>query len=285
MSLTFNYSSIIHVNDTNVQFDLNGTNTLPLNTVDLAVVGVGNLVSGNFVQKSSDVEDISSNFTFAAADILNAGFYLSKPDHISLSAFGNTVQNTGDNLKITGKDTYGGLNTNASQKWFVNLEDWAGDDANVLDGNTVVKGKSGPGAVLVQAAAAALFKALGKNAAINNDKTICDKEQGLASSLCNAWTESSATYANSHIFKRYLGSGRYAEHGTSSEDVNTVVSYNLVDTKYDFIVQLKGNVSDSSNSNINYTNVLGTQDSDTKVDANGSYTFNIYMSLEHHADA
>jgi len=284
MALTFNYSSIIHVNDTNVQFDLNDTNTLPMTTVDLAVVGVGNLVSGDFVQKSSNVDDISSNFNFAASAILNAGFYLKKPDHITLSTFGTAVQNTGDNLQITGKDTYGSYNTGSNQKWFVNLEDWAGTDANVANATAVTKGKSGPGAVLVQAAAAALFKALGKNAAINNDKTISAKEQGLASSLCNAWTESNANYNSSHIFKRYLGSGRYADHNSNVEDVNTIVNYNLVNTKYDFIVQLKGNVFDSSDDAVTFANVLGNQDTDTKVGADGSYTFNIYMSLEHQAN-
>lgn len=260
---------------------------LPINQVDLAVVGVGNLVSGNFVQKSTNVDDISSNFNFTAAAILNTGFYLSpsRPNHITLSDFGACVQNTGDNLKITGRDKYGNYDTGDNQKWFVNLNTWAGTDTNVATSDTVNKGKSGPGAVLVQAAAAALFKALGKNAAINNDKTIGAKEQDLAKSLCNAWTESNANYNSSHIFKRYLGSGRYADHNSNEEDINTVVNYNLTNTKYDFIVQLKGNVKDSSDDTINFSSVLGTPETDTKVDATGGYTFNIYMSLEHHANA
>lgn len=283
MALVFNYGSLITV-DGNAVIDVDLAGTLPQSHCDLAVVGIGNFASGNYTQKSGNVNDIVSNFTLSSTAIVNAGFYLTTPTSVSLTNFGTAVHATSDNLEITSKTHLGNHHTGSNRDWFGNLQTMQGNKSNISTGTKLKAGgnNGSAGAVLVQAAAAALFKKLGKHAALKNDKTISQKHSKMSSDMSNAWAESSADYNESQIFKRYLESGRYGDDGA---DVNTVVNYNLTSTSYDFIVQLSGNVSDPNSDALDINRILGNKLADeTKVANDGSYKFNVYMRLQHETD-
>lgn len=287
MSIVFNYGSLITLNDVDALLNVEPATALPQSQVDMAVVGIADFLSGNYIQKSSDVNDIESNFTFGADAVEGAGFYLQPvdteelPTGLSLTSYGTAVHGTSDNLEITGKSNHGIHDTGSDRKWFANLQTMAGVKSNVSDTNTlfVGKDKAGIGAVLVQSASAALFKKLGKHAALSNDKAIQAKQTELASSLKGGWDEVANSYDDSVIFQRYLASGRYAD---DSADVNTVVDYNVSGMKFDFIVQVKGNVADKDDETLAIATILGDSSAgETKVDSAGNYTFNVYMRLEH----
>lgn len=286
MSILFNYGSLITLDNLNAQVNVEPDTTLPQAQVDMAVVGIADFLSGNYTQKSADVNDIVSNFTFSASDVEGAGFYLSSlPSYLSLTNYGTAVHATSDNLAIKGVAKYGAHDTGSDRKWFANLQTWNGVKDNVVGAvNTLSVGKetAGIGAVLVQSASAALFKKLGKHAALANDDAIQAKQTELATSLKAGWDEVANSYDNSTIFKRYLDSGRYADDGA---DVNATVNYNVSGMKFDFIVQLKGNVADKDSENsetLAIATILGDSSiGETKVLANGDYTFNVYMRLEH----
>lgn len=283
MSIVFNYGSLITLENVNAELNVEPKSELPQKHVDMSVVGIADFLSGNYVQKSSDVNDIKSNFSFSETDVEGAGFYLQAagdmPSGITLTTYGTSVHSTSDNLEITGKTSYGTHNTLGDRKWFANLQTMAGTKSNVSDANSLKVGKknAGIGAVLVQSASAALFKKLGKHAAIANDKVIQAKQTSLATKLNAGWSETNASYADSDVFKRYLASGRYADDGA---DVNSVVNYNVSGMKFDFIVQIKGNVDDKDDETLNISDILGTSGTDTKVLSNGDYTFNVLMRLE-----
>ena len=280
-SIVFSYGELITLDNLNAQLNVEPATTLPQAQVDMAVVGIADFLSGNYTQKSADVNDIVSNFTLDASAIEGAGFYLQTGDlpDLSLTSFGTAVHATSDNLAIKGKANYGTHHTGSDRKWFANLQTFAGVKSNVSDSNSLLVGKdkAGIGAVLVQSASAALFKKLGKHAALANDTTIQSKQTELATSLKAGWDEVANSYDNSTIFKRYLESGRYADDGA---DVNATVDYNVSGMKFDFIVQLKGNVDDKDGETLDISTILGDS-SETKVDSSGNYTFNVYMRLEH----
>jgi len=287
MSIVFKYGSLITLDNVNAQLNVEPASTLPQTHVDMAVVGIADFLSGNYTQKSSDVNDIKSNFSFSEADVEGAGFYLQPSDQlgdfgITLTTYGTSVHGTSDNLAITGRSNHGSYDTGDTRKWFANLQTWDGVTTNVVDplnaSLKVGKKHAGIGAVLVQSASAALFKKLGKHAAIANDKAIQAKQTSLATKLNAGWAETNASYADSDVFKRYLASGRYADDGA---DVNAVVNYNVSGMKFDFIVQIKGNVDDKDDDTLNISDILGTSGTDTKVISNGDYTFNVFMRLEH----
>lgn len=287
MSLVFNHGSLITVNG-DATININTAVGLPQGHCDLSVIGIGNFASGNYVQKSSDVTDIESNFTLSTTAIRGAGFYLATPPAgtgVTLTAFGNAVHNSGENLEITGRKKVGNHDTGVSQKWFANLVVMNGVRGNVSDADSLLKGKGGAGAVLVQAAASALFKQLGKHAALNNDTTISARQTKMSNDMAEAFDEASFNYQKSVIFQRYLASGRYAD---DNADVNTSVDYNLDGTAYDFIVQLSGNVTDSDSptpDTLNISVILGDKAAgETKVAADGSYKFNVFMRLQHETD-
>jgi len=286
MSIVFNYGSLITLDNLNAQLNVEPATSLPQAHVDMAVVGIADFLSGNYTQKSSDVNDIVSNFTFGASAVEGAGFYLQTgdlPSGLSLTSFGDAVHATGDNLAITGRSNHGIHDTGDNRKWFANLQTWDGVTSNVVNSaNSSLKvGRkyAGIGAVLVQSASAALFKKLGKHAALANDKVIQAKQTELATSLKAGWDEVANSYDDSTIFQRYLASGRYAD---DSADVNAVVNYNVSGMKFDFVVQLTGNVADKDEESLAIATILGDSSAgETKVLTNGDYTFNVYMRLEH----
>lgn len=290
-------SSVIAIENGNVQFDPDTTAGLPANersSVELAVIGFSNFISGTYIQDSSDVTNVKSTLTINSGQVLRTSFALlnSLPSDSGASFvdYGTTVTGTGGELVITGKsalnkddDTGAVTVTNGASRWFANLRVWQGDDTNVLDG-TNVKKSQGMGAVLVQAAGAALFKSLGKTAAINNDNNVEGRGRILANKITNELQETDASYTDSTFFKRYLDSGRYAE---DNGDTDGTVTYNLKNANFDFMVKLTGTVSDPEDT-VNSTllqRVLGVSGTDHKVaEANALYTMNIFMRLQQRDD-
>jgi hypothetical protein len=301
MSLIRQHATRIDITNGHVSFDAAVASGLPgeKESIDLAVIGFANFMSGTYQQLTSDVQDITSTVTIDDAKVKNATFALltAIPADVgaaNFSSYGTTVSGTGSKLviqaktsvynKASGSNQAGVQVLGASHAFFGNLDVWAGTLANVSDVSGV-KQNQGLGSVLVQAAGAALFKSLGKNASIDNDDTVEGKQANLATAIDTAMTETAATYSTSTMFKRYLDSGRYYD---DNADVGSSHAYNFKNANLDFIVQLSGTLSDSSGDTITnavVNRILGTTLTDHKVAlADKSYKMNILVRLQHRDD-
>lgn len=297
-ALTQAHGSLLYVNNANVSFDALVASGLPENEreeIDLAVHGFADFVSGTYQQKTTDTDDIASTVTVDKANLLAASFKLltDAPTGATwnFSTVGDDIKDTGSGLVITSASALkprndanaangGAAVSVGSGDWFANLQVWAGSNANVVDGGNVKHGQ-GIGAVLVQAAGAALFKRLGKNAAISNDKSIEAKQDGLATLIKGVIDEDAEDYSTSKMFKRYLDSARY--EADASADVGSTVAYNLDQANFDFIVQVQGTVSDGNGPALDkgtVNRVLGTIGNDNhKVTTDLTYKMNVFMRI------
>jgi hypothetical protein len=298
MSLIRQHATRIDITGGDVSFDVNAVSGLPTekDSIELAVIGFANFMSGTYQQSTSNVQDITSTVTINSSKVQHATFALltSIPSDVgaNFSSYGNVVSGTGDKLVIQDKSAI--LNKvngtavtvlNASHDFFGNLRVWDGTIGNVVSG-TNVKPNQGLGSVLVQAAGAALFKSLGKNAAIDNDETVEGKQSNLATAIDSAITETAANYATSTMFKRYLDSGRYYDDNAG---VNASQAYNFKNAYVDFVVQLSGTLSDSTVNgpaiaSADVNRILGTSGTDHKVAANQNYKMNILIRLQQRDD-
>ena len=71
-------SSVIAIDNGNVQFDPDTTAGLPTNeraSVELAVIGFSNFISGTYVQDSSDVTNVKSTLTVNSDQIKLLSLY------------------------------------------------------------------------------------------------------------------------------------------------------------------------------------------------------------------
>lgn len=291
------HSTLLTV-DQDISFDPETVAGLPSErtAVDLAVIGFADFVSGTYTQKSSNTNDIESEVTTDVSDLQNAAFKLltERPtdtaDDWELTTIGGTIASADSSKALLINDKSSVLPKSGGDAvglgtgdWFANLSLWAGTNNNVLNGDNIKHGASGMGAVLVQAAGAALFGRLGKNAAIDNDTTIEGKQVQLAKDISGTINEASATnYANSKLFKRYLDSGRYEE---DDADANATVNYNLDKANFDYMVQLKGSLGSSeageSIAEADITRILGAiGDTNHKVKADLTYKMNIFMRIQ-----
>lgn len=292
IALTQSHSSVIYVNNANISFDAEVAGGLPTtgetDEVDLAVIGFADFVSGSYQQLTSAPNDITSTVTVNTTDLKNATFKLltAAPTGatFTFSTLGDAIKDTEEGLVIQDasaiKPAGKAAVTKGAGAWFANLRTWAGDLSNVVDGSNVHESQ-GMGAVLVQAAGAALFGRLGKNAAISNDASIEGKQAGLASAIAATISESAGTnYKDSKMFKRYLDSGRYE---ADNVDVNASVDYNLDAANFDYIVQLQGSVADSSEALTAgvINRVLGViGGGHHKVQTDLTYKMNIFMRIQ-----
>lgn len=295
MSLLRQHGTLITV-DANAVIDTEAASGLPSNeraAIDLAVIGFANFMSGTYQQNTSDPQDITSTVSINTEQVKKASFALltalPSDSGAGFSTYGGDVKDTGDKLVIQGRatlitdDDESTATVTSSSAWFANLRVWQGDINNVTNG-TNIKHSQGIGAVLVQAAGAALFKSLGKNAAINNENSIEGKQSKLSNDLTNAIQENTSNYSESTMFKRYLDSGRYYD---DNADINVSQNYNFKNANLDFVVQLQGTLSDSDDvlSNAIVTRVLGTPGTDHKVAlANKEYKMNIFVRLQQRDD-
>lgn len=297
MALVRKHATLITVSGADAEIDLEAASQLPGEGegIDLAVIGFANFMSGSYQQLTSDVHDITSTVNINANQVRNASFALlttlPSDSAANFSTYGDSVKDTGSKLVIQDKsalnkdDNSGTVSVfTEAHDWFANLRVWAGDNNNVIDSNGNVRNGQGIGAVLVQAAGAALFKSLGKNAAINNENTIESKQSKLANDLGNAIRESTSNYTESTMFKRYLDSGRYYH---DNADVGSTQTYNFENANIDFVVQLQGTLSDTDDTlnNAIISRALGTSLSDHKVvNDTFNYKLNIFVRLQQRDD-
>mgnify|MGYP006120030265 CR=1 FL=1 len=298
-SMLFEHSTLITVAGADAVMDADAVAGLPAAGayIDLAVIGYANFLTGTYKQLSAtDVEDIETTVTVDSAKVRAATFALLETVPASSSAalttYGTAVIGTKDKLVIQSKATI--LSeavtdvspADSSQHYFANLQVWQGDNTNVLDTGRV-KHSQGIGAVLVQAAGAALFKSFGKNAAISSDKEISKNGNGLAVSIKTAIDEAAGTsYTGSKMFRRYLDSGRLFD---DNADVNSTQNYNFKNTNIDFVVQLTGNVTDPDVGDVIngafINRVLGDKSAGaTKVGSDGAYMMNILVRMQQRND-
>lgn len=290
---TQQHDALINVTSADVAFDPTITGGLPTDekaAIDLAVLGFSDFVSGTYQQNSADVQDILSQVTVNNTDLRETTFHLltSAPaaSGIGFSTVGNLIKSTGAGLVVSSATSIKPTDKAAvslvddAGAWFVNLKTWNGISANVLSSGAV-KDKQGMGSVLIQAASAALFAKLGKNAAVNNEDTVEGKQKKLANDIEATIVEAADTnYKDSKMFRRYLDSGRYDADGG---DINSAQAYNLDKANFDYIVQLQGSVSDSNGTLTPaiVNRVLGTiNDNKHQVKNNLSYKMNVFMRIQ-----
>ena len=290
--LRFRTNTLIQVNDVNGTVDVDAVGSLhsDKDNIDLAIEGFADFISGNYIQNVNDTNEVKSNVTIDANAVNAAIFRLVTATNnieggdMTFTTYGNTIRSQDAKLLLTGINgirngsiTYNTINGS----YFGDLEAYDGNVSNLRNNNSILRGKGGLGPVLVQSVSAALFKSLGRNAAINNDTDVASKSNGLAISIKDEWDESNGN--STKYFTRYLDSGRFYDD-MNTGTVDSKVDYNFANATFDFIVKLTGSVSDSDtgiNMNSDSVNrIFGDKtNTETKVNSTGAYTMNIYVRL------
>jgi hypothetical protein len=297
-SIVFQHESLIMV-DGAASIDAEAAVGLPGESaaVDIAVEGFANWITGDYVQDTTDINDIKSNLVVNTSRLKTAGYSLLTAlpgdSGAAFSSYGDVIKTKGSGLVIdSSKNVTSMLKndgvtsvalTSAAASWFVNLRAWAGTDSNVYSGTAIKHDKSTLGSVLVQTAGAALFQKLGRNAALKNDIDIHDRENKLANDISNALTEVAINYTDSKFFKRYLDSGRY-DDDSSRDTGNGPVTYALDNANFDFMVQVGGTVSDSDADDLTalgvLTRILGDRSAgEHMVNSDATYTMNLFLRM------
>lgn len=309
MALEYNIVDVIDITDANA--DVNAIiNDVNNDAYEMGFVGVANFLSGNYAQPTSDINDITSNLTVSQSALNNAHFfYVSNVDTANSktypgggeSAYGANITQTGtlfgtaavtkvamannDPVEITNFATFGNE--------FIAMTNITNGTAETVVNSTdtkLLKDQSSVGDGLLQAVSAALFKKLGKNAALLNDT---DLVSSLNTKFYNALNgimgEANTDYANSGIFQRYLGQGKY-ESEAADADGNDI-DYQLNGTLVNMVINLSGQVVDTDNgpnlaSNTAAINsIFGVSGTDHKVSVTtgsiGQYSIKLYVSLKH----
>lgn len=303
---TYGSSTLINITNHNasVDFDINGLPATFKDNIDLAVTGFANFISGNYVQDGADVNDISSTVTLDLAHLRNAAITEMNAAELTDSgatrvAYGTSVHNTfsssvgssltGISNRSASTDTDFKTTFNTRHVLLNFQKSNMQTAANFKSGANLLKNTSGLGALMVEAASAALFKKLGKHAALSNDSTVSgglmSQVSSLTSAIESALAETNANYSSSAMFRTYLNSGLYNDDGT---DVGSSTSYTLDRSNYDFVIRFQGNVSDSSGTEINSTSVNrifgDATTNETRVTANGKYSINVLLRLQQRDD-
>jgi hypothetical protein len=255
---------------------------------DIAFAGVAKFLSGDYKQDSTDINDIVSNVTVNTDALNDAHFFLVTDGHDSrhtgysvnsaayfyTSASADKVQmGNNSNVAISGLLPYGNA-------WVAMTDVATGTQGSKINNSTLLKAQSSVADGLLQAVTAALFKKIGKNAAILNDAPMHGSLQtNFNTALGNRIDESQQDYTNSKFFKRYLESGRYQsdDHDTNQK------SYVMNDTLVNMIVNISGSVTDSDGTPNLLTASVVNQifGSGTKIDASGNYSIKAFVSLLH----
>ena len=304
MTLRYRLENLITIDNVNgnVSFDAVGSLPSEVNRIDIAVEGFANFISGNYIQSSSNVDNYISSVSIDKTAVQKAAYRLVESNSstrlpnsggMAFTTYGDSIRTQGSRLvakAINGLHGSGTSSLSEVGNYFADLEGYNGALASVVTTNTDTGSRKlnfqegGLGPVLLQTVSAALFKSLGKTAAIVNDQSIADKEDELSNSIKGAWNETNASLSDTLYLPRYIDSGRF--YGDAVVNTGTKVDYNFNDATFDFIVQLKGSLSDSGGDPVpinstTISRVFGTTGSDTKVngDDNGSYTMNMYIRL------
>lgn len=296
--LTYEITTELGMYDVNANLDAQGAAS-PTHTVELAFTGVGNFLIGNYKQSNADIQEIVSNVhTVAAGFGRMRTFLISGPSGPTLSAYGNELETrgyetqfgTGAVTSITDENDVNVALTSvlaSGHTGFIPLPNFAA--SNPISNQVLAKNKCSLGDGLVNAISAALFKKVGKNAALMNENAIITSiNDKMANSLGNEMNETSADYANSKYFRRYLQSGRYAG---SDGEINQLVNYTMNNTLVKCKLNIYGLVQDQDDGinfqvtdNVNQVfGAGGAHDSNGPhlINSTGVYKISCYLELKH----
>lgn len=303
MTLVYNIDTVLDLTNIDASMDAESERNVATGDVELAFAGVGNFLTGNFKQTNSDINEIRSNVS-VTGNLNKARLFLMAegPSDSMASAYGNELTAAVYETKYGAGDIFlvdkssaninasavvpGGSNTGSiiplTNQSFSN-DQWAHNTGSFGEG-------------LVNAVSAALFKKVGKNAALINDTdmvaSIDDAIQGV---LGGAMNEVTNNYNESHYFKRYLESGRYASQNVNEGDINALINYTMNDTLIKMKINMSGSVRDTDNT-VDLTNgdnvnqVFGTTNASPDpsqtgvshlVDTNGNYNIHVFLDLRH----
>jgi len=291
--------------DTNI--DANETVAVT-RTVELAFAGVGNFLTGNYKQSDTDIQDIRSNVATVGGGFQRMRtFLISNPSvesAASLSTYGTALSTRGYETQF-GTGAVDKMNDEQNNVVLLNtvLESGHGGFIPMPKFNAsspintanlrLEKGKCSLGDALVNAVGAALFKKVGKNAAlINENAMVTAINTKFAASLGAQMNEVNSAYSSSKYFKRYLQSGRYVG---SDGDVNSLVDYTMNNTLVKCKLNIYGQVQDQDGaSGIDFTKsqnvdqVFGSGGDHNAalnaphlINSTGIYKISCYLELKH----
>ena len=305
MSLQYNISDLLSISGQNASINAQLPETINGDEYDMAFVGIANFLNGNYVQQTPDVNDITSILTVNEGALNNAHFFyvadvnaasadyprggestygadITQTGTIFGSAAVNSVRMaSGEGLEITSFATFG-------NEFIAMTNIAAGSSDSVVNASNkrLETGQSSVGDGLLQAISAALFKKLGKNAALLNDTDLVTSlNSEFYTQLNTEMEEDSEDYAASKLFKRYVASGRYEQ---DAGDVGSTVDYNLNDTVVSMVLEITGSVVDGDDepnlqSNADaITAIFGNGDlAEHKVADDGTYSIKVFIELHH----
>jgi len=308
MALEYNITTLLQINDVNANINALTPESVNAEAYEMAFFGVANFLSGDYIQNSGAVNDIKSNILVNADALNNAHFfYVSNVDTAVADYPGTGLSNYGNGIRQTGTIFGSGAvkNVASSSNGTVLLSSLptfgdefiamtnisAGGGETVVDSanEKLLAGQSSAGDALFQAVSAALFKKLGKNAALLNDTDlVTDLNTKFHTALNGSMGESNANYNDSKYFKRYLASGRYQPE---NDDINAVVAYNVNNTLINMVINISGHVNDNdggpdlSSNGTAITQIFGTSGSDHKISVTapsiGEYNIKVFVQLRH----
>ena len=293
MALNYNITDILNIDNANAGIDALSAETVDGTAYDAAFHFTGNFLSGNFIQDSADINSALSNLSISQDGLNAAHAFLIDSAAIdgtgSRTAYGNTAS-TQKALRVT-TSTYTNVSVDNSPVAISTFVDVNGADAipmipqsGDLPTGDLVAANTDFGTGLMNAVSQALFKRLGKNAAINNDGTLrTDLMDKFYTALNDSVSESNVAYSSSKFLKRYVDSGRYADH--TDKNVDQLKAYTVDDTMFKMIVKISGSVVDSSGGpnlsvSANSTRIFGTAGDDTLVE-DGAYETHVFVALRH----
>ena len=289
--LDLKVSQILEMTPTDATIDATASPSVPSTKYDAAFYFAGDFLTGNFIQDSADIDSIKSTlalsqdgFNASHAFLLDSGAVAGSGGRSTYANSATTQKalrvtaTTYDNMVVGGSalniDTYVHINGAEAIPMI--------SQAGTLPSGDLAASNTGVGESLLNAVSQALFKRMGKNAAINNDVSLkSDLQDKLFVAINDAVGEVDASYNDSKYFKRYLDSGRYADH--TSELVNQRKTYTVANTVIHALVKITGNVADSStspdlgNSAVS-ERIFGVNQVDTLV-GSGVYETHILVAL------
>jgi hypothetical protein len=254
----------------------------------------GNFLSGDFIQDTADITSLRSNLALNQTAFNASHAFLLDSAAITGSgnrtAYGNAAA-AQKALRVTAT-TYNDMTVGTTQNidTYVHIN---GADAIPMisqdgarpEGDELSASDTSVGDALLNAVSQALFKKMGKNAALNNDTDIkTDLQNKLYQAINSAVREENVSYSSSKYFKRYLDSGRYLSD--SDANVDELKPYTVNDTVIHALVNISGSVTDSDSGpdlsvTANSERIFGNPSADpaeTQV-TDGSYTTHILVAL------
>ena len=289
--LDFKIETILEVSAAAAQVDATASPEINQTAYDAAFYFSGNFLSGNFRQDTADIDSLTSNlvldqtgFNASHAFLLDAGDVTGSG---SRSTYGNSAAQQ-KALRVT-DSTYANMDVGGTELVIDSYVHMNGTDAipmisqaGELPAGALSASDTGVGEALLNAVSQALFKKMGKNAALNNDANIKTDLQGKLYEAINvAVREENVSYSSSKYFKRYLDSGRYISD--SNLNVDEVKPYTVNDTVIHALVNITGSVTDGDGPTLsveaNSVRIFGDPASAETQVTNGTYTTHILVAL------